>query len=89
MRTLISLFLAAVLFSAPTGSMSMTSELDPATGLYRMVITGSQEDVDRVCAQGDCTREFPTRWQATNYYFELFGAANGITLVPLPPPTSG
>lgn len=63
--------------------VSMTSEV--VDGQYRMVISGPSNQVARVCAQGDCSRTFNNRLDATNYFLELFGKANGLYIVPLPP----
>jgi len=66
--------------------VSMTSEA--VNGQYRMVISGPTDQVNRICAQGDCSRTFGSPLDATNYFYELFGRANGIFLVPIPPPSS-
>lgn len=67
--------------------ISMTSEQD-VSGQFQMVITGPEAEVARICSFGDCSRLFPTRLDATNYFLDLFGRANGVQLAPIPPPTN-
>lgn len=82
---LVPLFLAALLTLHPH-QLSMTAEYDSNIHAYRMVITGDQAEIDRICAEGDCSLTFATRLDAANYFLLLLGRANGITLVPIPPP---
>lgn len=69
--------------------ISMRAEYDTNAHTYYMVITGDQAEIDRICAQGDCSRTFATRLEATNYFLDILGRAYGITLVPIPPPLTG
>lgn len=85
---LFTLFLAAFIVFHPH-ELSMTSQYDSNTHTYHMVITGDQAEIDRVCAEGDCSLTFASRLDATNYFLLLLGRANGITLIPLPPPPEG
>ena len=85
LTTFVALLLATYIAIQPSVT-SMTTEYDPNTQSYHMVITGDQAEIDRICAQGDCSRTFATRLEATNYFLEILGRAYGITLVPIPPP---
>ena len=64
--------------------LSMTSQQMP-DGQYQMVISGPESEVARVCSFGDCSRTFASRLDASNYFLGLFGQANGLTIVPIPP----
>lgn len=54
--------------------------------LYYLVLTGDQDEIERICTFGDCQQGFPSRIDALNGFSTILGLANGIHIVPIPPP---
>jgi hypothetical protein len=58
-------------------------------GLYYLVLSGDQGEINRICAYGDCGRASASRIDALNYWVSLMSQAYGISIVPIPPPPGG